>query len=144
MKFFAPHIRALAETDDLDTDLRQHARITLTGFMNPEILQMRRLVTAEAERYPEIGRAYFERSWGRTCALLARTLARLTERGLLQVADPERAAYTYTWLVVSIPANRVAFFGDAATYTTDELHTLADEAARIFLAAYRPSTIREN
>lgn len=135
-EYFRPRILALARTDDLEAALRQHARATLAGIMNPEILQMRRLVMAEADRFPDVGREYFERSWGRTVGLLAETLARLTERGLLNVDDPERAAYLFTWTVVSIPLQRTAFMGNAATYTTEELDEIADEGARVFLAAY--------
>ncbi|MFB4284265.1 TetR/AcrR family transcriptional regulator [Nonomuraea sp. MTCD27] len=133
---FKPAIRALAETDDLETALRDHARMTLAGLMNREILQMRRLVVAEAERFPAIGREYFERSWVRTLKLLAETFAKLTERGLLNTPDPERAAYMFTWLIVSIPTNRVAFLGDAAVGSPEELTGLADEGTRVFLAAF--------
>lgn len=135
-EYFKPSVRALAEVDDLETALRDHARMTLAGLMNREILQMRRLVIAEAERFPDIGREYFERSWGRTLKLLAETFAKLTERGLLNTPDPERAAYMFTWLIVSIPTNRVAFLGDAASGSPEELADLADEGTRVFLAAF--------
>ncbi|MFB9902847.1 TetR/AcrR family transcriptional regulator [Allokutzneria oryzae] len=135
-EFFRPHILTLAETDDLENALRRHARVTVAGIMNPEVLQMRRLVMAEADRFPEVGRQYYERSWVRTTGLLAETLTRLTERGLLQVDDPERAAYLFTWLVVSIPLQRTAFMGNAAICTKAELDEVADEGVRVFLAAY--------
>ena len=141
-EFFAPHIRALAEAADIEEALRANSRLTLAGVMRPEILQMRRLVIAEAERFPDVGRAFYERSWGRTLALLAQTFQRLHDRGVLHVPHPERSAHLYTWLVVSIPANRVAFLGDAATYTPKELDELADEATRVFLAAHQPSPQR--
>ncbi|MER7128411.1 TetR/AcrR family transcriptional regulator [Streptosporangium saharense] len=137
-EYFRPAILALAEADDLETALRDHARMTLAGLTNPEILQMRRLVIAEAERFPAIGREYFERSWGRTLELLAETFAKLTERGLLNTPDPERAAYMFTWLIVSIPTGRTAFLGDAALGSPEELTELADEGTRVFLAAFAP------
>ncbi|WP_433516901.1 TetR/AcrR family transcriptional regulator [Nonomuraea sp. CA-143628] len=137
-EYFKPAILALAETDDLATTLRDHARTTLRGLTDPQLLQMRRLVIAEAERFPEIGREYFERSWVRTLKLLAETFAKLTERGLLNTPDPDRAAYLFTWLIASIPANRAAFLGDAAAGTPEELNALADEGTRVFLAAYAP------
>ncbi|WP_020671034.1 TetR/AcrR family transcriptional regulator [Amycolatopsis nigrescens] len=139
-EYFRPHILALAETDDLGTALRQHARVTVAGIMNPEVLQMRRLVMAEADRFPEVGRQYYERSWVRTTGLLAETLTRLTERGLLKVDDPGRAAFLFTWLVVSIPLQRTAFMGNAAAGTKAELDEFADEGARVFLAAYGTGT----
>jgi TetR/AcrR family transcriptional repressor of mexJK operon len=141
-EFFAPRIRALAEAEDIAEALRANSRITLAGVMQPEILQMRRLVIAEAERFPDVGRAYYERSWGRTLALLAETLQRLHDQGVLHVPHPERSAHFYTWLVISIPANRVAFLGDAETYTPIELDELADEATRVFLAAHQPNQQR--
>lgn len=135
-EYFRPHILALAETDDVETALRRHARATVAGIMNPEVLQMRRLVMAEADRFPDVGRQYYERSWVRTTGLLAETLTRLTERGLLAVDDPGRAAYLFTWLVVSIPLQRTAFMGNATVPTQAELDDVADEGARVFLAAY--------
>ncbi|GAA3739888.1 AcrR family transcriptional regulator [Spinactinospora alkalitolerans] len=138
-EYFRPSILALAEADDLDEAFRRQARITVTGIMNPEVLQMRRLVMAEADRFPDIGRDYYRRSWGRTIELLARSLARLAERGLLTVSDPERAAHMFTWLVVSIPLQRTAFMGNTATYTQAELDAIADEGARVFLAAHPPA-----
>jgi AcrR family transcriptional regulator len=138
-EYFKPRILALAETDDIETAIREHARATITGLTNPDLLKMRRLVIAEAERFPEIGREYYQRSWVRTLELFADTLRTLTRRGLLTVADPDRAAYIFTWLIASIPANKVAFLGDAALDTPDELTAQADEAARVFLAGYSTS-----
>jgi AcrR family transcriptional regulator len=135
-EYFEPRILALAETDDVEKAITQLARDAAVGLTNPELLKMRRLVIAEAERFPGIGREYYERSWARTIGLLAQALVTLTQRGLLAVEDPERAAYIFTWLVISIPSNRVAFLGDAAVGPEAELKELADEGARVFLAAY--------
>lgn len=135
---FKPGNIALAEVeaDQLESALCERARAALTGILAPEVLQMRRLVIAEAERFPEVGRQYYERSWGRTQALLTQSLATLNDRGLLRIDDAERAAYLFVWMAVAIPLNRTAFLGDAATYTSAEIEDLADEATRIFLAAY--------
>jgi TetR/AcrR family transcriptional repressor of mexJK operon len=137
-EFFRPHILALADVDadDLIEAFRRHSHLTIIGIMAPQVLRMRRLVMAEADRFPEIGREYYERSWVRTLDLLATTLARLDERGLLKIPDPQRAAYMFTWLVVSIPLQRTAFMGNAATYTQAELDDIADEGVRVFLAAH--------
>lgn len=137
-EYFRPRILALAETDDIENAIREHARATIRGLTDPELLKMRRLVIAEAERFPEIGREYYQRSWVRTLELFADTLRTLTRRGLLTVEDPDRAAYIFTWLISSIPANKAAFLGDAAVDPPDELTAQADEAARVFLAAYSP------
>lgn len=135
-EYFKPLILALANTNAVEDGIRDFARSTITGLTSPELLKMRRLVIAEAERFPEIGREFYQRSWVRTLRLFADTLKTLSDRGVLAVSDPERAAYIFTWLVISIPANKVAFLGDAALDSPDELIAQADEAARVFLAAY--------
>lgn len=143
-EYFKPRILALAETENIEEAIRDHARSTITGLTNPELLKMRRLVIAEAERFPEIGREFYERSWVRTLQLFADTLKTLTDRALLDVEDPEQAAYIFTWLVISIPANRVAFLGDSALEPPEKLIAQADEAARVFLAAYSPAPPASN
>jgi TetR/AcrR family transcriptional regulator, mexJK operon transcriptional repressor len=135
-EYFKPRILALSESDDVESALRELAHVGAIGLMDPELLKMRRLVIAEAERFPHIGREYYERSWVRTLKLLADALQTLTDRGLLSVPDPERAAYLFTWLYVSIPANRAAFLGDSAAGSRSELIQYADEGVRVFLAAY--------
>src|SRR5439155_24400616 len=49
-------------------------------FMQPRILQLRRLVIGEAGRFPELGRTFYEQGPGRTIAALARRSARLPSR----------------------------------------------------------------
>jgi aminoglycoside phosphotransferase (APT) family kinase protein len=44
----------------------------------------------------------------------------------------------FAWLIVSIPADKVAFLGDAALDPPEELNAQAHEAARVFLAAHTP------
>ena len=135
---FEPLILALAETNDVEDAIHEHARAMVTGIANPDNLKMRRLVIAEAERFPEIGREFYERSWDRTLGLLANTLRTLTRRGLLAIDDPDHAAHIFIWLVNSIAATKVAFLGNTALDPTDELMAHADEVARVFLAAYQP------
>jgi TetR/AcrR family transcriptional regulator, mexJK operon transcriptional repressor len=49
--------------------------------MQPQVLQLRRLVIAEAGRFPELARAYHERAQERVLATLASRLQGLAERG---------------------------------------------------------------
>src|SRR5437016_2733375 len=42
-EFFKPRILALAETDDVRNGIREHARATIAGLTDPELLKMRRL-----------------------------------------------------------------------------------------------------
>ena len=102
------------------------------------LLQHRRLVIGEAERFPELGRAYYERGPGRTADVLSTRFGHLAERGLLRVDDPSLASQEFVWLVLSIPLNR-AMLSRGERFTDEELRRYADEAARVFFAAYRPA-----
>ena len=132
---FWEDIENLAESADAGDALRDAARQLVGIVENPRLLQLRRLVSAEAERFPELGRSYYERGPGRTIAALAEAFERLAERGKLLVPDATLAAEHFNWLVVSIPINRAMFDPDAS-FSRAELDAYADEAVRIFLAAY--------
>ncbi len=130
----------LKESRDLESDLLDFARGQLRRVMQPQVLQLRRLVIGEAGRFPELGRAFYERGPGRTIAALAQAFAHLAERGKLQIDDePLIAAEHFNWLVMSTPLNRAMLGGDALTPVSSELDRYAEAGARAFLAAYAPA-----
>ena len=129
-------VTTLADSDDLATDLRGFARGQLERVMQPRLMQLRRLVIGEANRFPDLGRAFYERGAGRTIAGLAVAFERLTERGLLHAHDPELAAVHFNWLIMAAPVNRAMLLGDEALPTAAELDRYADGGVRAFLAAY--------
>jgi TetR/AcrR family transcriptional regulator, mexJK operon transcriptional repressor len=129
---------ALADSDDLAADLRDLAREQLALVMQKRLMQLRRLVIGEANRFPALGRAFYERGVGRSTAALAAAFKRLTARGLLEAHDPELAAAHFNWLVMSAPVSRAMLLGDAAIPTAAELDRYADGGVRAFLAAYGP------
>jgi TetR/AcrR family transcriptional regulator, mexJK operon transcriptional repressor len=137
--FFAG-IDTLEETKDLEVDLRELARQLIAIVKDQRLLQLRRLVIGEAERFPELGRAYFERGPGRTADMMSSRFRHLAERGLLRVEDPWLAAQEFVWLVLSIPMNRAMLSGDAQ-FTDEELEGYAQEAARVFYAAYGSASL---
>jgi TetR/AcrR family transcriptional regulator, mexJK operon transcriptional repressor len=131
-------IDALEDTEDLETDLRKLAGQLITIVTDPQLLQLRRLVIGEAGRFPELGRSYFERGPGRSTQTLASRFQLLAERGLLRLDDAHLAAQHFNWLVLSIPLNQAMFSVDL-DFSPAELDRYADEAVRIFLAAYGQS-----
>jgi TetR/AcrR family transcriptional repressor of mexJK operon len=128
-------IDALEDTEDLETDLRKLAGQLITIVSDPQLLQLRRLVIGEAGRFPELGRSYYERGPGRSTEGLATRFQHLAERGLLRLDDGLLAAQHFNWLVLSIPLNQAMFSVDM-DFSAAELERYADEAVRVFLAAY--------
>src|SRR5580700_3339107 len=61
----------LSETQDLEHDLGQLARRFVGEIMEPQVLRLRRLVIATADRFPEIGRIWFEQGFERALASMA-------------------------------------------------------------------------
>jgi TetR/AcrR family transcriptional repressor of mexJK operon len=126
----------LEDTGDIEADLRGFARRLLERVMQPRILQLRRLVIGEAERFPELGRTFYEQGPGRTITALAPVFERLAARGALQLDDPLLAAAHFNWLVMSIPLNQAMFLGEDQPPGSAELNRYADAGVRAFLAAY--------
>jgi TetR/AcrR family transcriptional regulator, mexJK operon transcriptional repressor len=129
-------VLALQDTGDLEADLRDLARRQLRQVMQPRVLQLRRVVIAEASRFPELGRVFSERGPGRTIAALARAFERLAERGVLRVDDPKLAAEHFNWLIMSVPLNRAMLLGRDKRPLRAEVERYADSGVRVFLAAY--------
>jgi TetR/AcrR family transcriptional repressor of mexJK operon len=135
---FVAALAVLQETDNLDQDLRELARGYISAVIQPRVLQLRRLVIAEAVRFPDLGRSYYAKAPKQSIDALADCFQRLAERGLLQVEEPLLAAYHFAYLVLTIPLDRAMLSGEAVdkTFTPAELEHFADAAVRVFLAAY--------
>jgi len=134
----ATAVHELPDSGDLAADLRALAHRELELVMQPQILRLRRLVTAEAARFPSLGRMFFERGPGRTIAELATVFERLAGEGKLQISDGVLAATQFNWLVMSVPLNRAMLLGVDAPPSPDELTRYAYEGVAVFLAAYGP------
>lgn len=132
---------AVAATIDAAADtsqaLRALARGFLDGLLQPDVLRLRRLVLAEADRFPEISAAWFEDSFHRSLIVVGEAMTRLSMRGMLRdLPDPTLAAYQFAGLVMYKPMNQAMFAGTAAKPDAAELDRIADQAVEVFLAAY--------
>jgi AcrR family transcriptional regulator len=98
----AEEVLALRHSESVEEDLRQLGAMLLTRVMEPRLLALRRLVIGESGRFPELGRAFYERGPGRTIAALAVVFETLAARGTLTLDDPRAAAGHFNWLIMSI------------------------------------------
>ncbi|SFP04839.1 DNA-binding transcriptional regulator, AcrR family [Amycolatopsis arida] len=135
----ADMVAALGGSDDVPADLRRFARRHIVEVTQPHLIRLRRIIIAEAERFPELARTWYASGPERAHALLAEQLDALARRGLLRVADPLLAAQHLNWLILSIPLNRAMFLGADTALPPGERDRCADEAVRVFLAAYGPA-----
>lgn len=126
----------LANGGDLDKDLSELARRFLTALMQPKVLRLRRLVIANADRFPDVGRTWYEQGFGRVLATLATCFHRLAENHLLHLDDPLLAANHFVGMLLWIPVNQAMFTGNVRHRTKAELEHYADAAVRAFLSAY--------
>lgn len=129
-------IAELGERNDPEKQLLAYAIRQLTVVLTPRLMQLRRLVIGEANRFPALGRALHDGGPGRAIAGLAVAFARWSDRGLLKIADPKAAASHFNWLVMGEPVNQAMLLGDKTIPGPAALRRHAAEGVRVFLAAY--------
>ncbi|RKT18547.1 TetR family transcriptional regulator [Streptomyces sp. 1114.5] len=125
-----------ADADSLEENLLRLARQFLTTLTQPQVLQLRRLIIANADTFPDLGAAWYQQGFERVLATLADTFGRLADRGLLRIEDPLLAANHFSGLLLWIPVNKAMFHG-SPQHNEAELDHYAVAGVRVFLAAYR-------
>lgn len=125
-----------ADPDALEDNLHRLARQFLTALTQPQVLQLRRLIIANADTFPDLGTAWYEQGFERVLATLAATFQRLADEGLLRIDEPLLAANHFSGLLLWIPVNKAMFTG-GPQHTEAELEHYAAAGVRAFLAAYR-------
>jgi TetR/AcrR family transcriptional regulator, mexJK operon transcriptional repressor len=126
----------LRNARDPETDLQELARRYIASVIQPEVLQLRRLVIGEAGRFPDLAQIYYERVPERVLATLASHLEQLAMRGLLRLDDPMLAANHFVALILWVPLDRAMFHLEQESFEAGRLDHLADAGVRVFLAAY--------
>ncbi len=134
--FLATMTSVVGGADDVEIALQELARLYLHFVIRPEVLKMRRLVLAEAGRFPELARTYYEQVPQRVYATLARLFRELADQGALHIEDADSAAQHFAWLVLG-PHLDIGMFCDTSAAVASASDSAADNAVRVFLAAYR-------
>ncbi|MET9622278.1 TetR/AcrR family transcriptional regulator [Streptomyces sp. NPDC006464] len=124
------------DASNLEENLTRLARQFLTTLTHPQVIQLRRLIIANADVFPDLGTEWYERGFQRGLATLAATFQRLADQGLLRIDDPLLAANHFSGLLLWIPVNKAMFTGRSQD-TEADLDRYAAAGARVFLAAYR-------
>jgi TetR/AcrR family transcriptional regulator, mexJK operon transcriptional repressor len=125
----------LSEAQFMEGGLQQLARRMTTTLMDDNLLKLRRLIIANADRMPQLGRSWYEKGFERMLASVASCFQKLTSRGLLQTSDPRLAASHLFGMLLWIPMNEAMFTGSNPRSKAD-LERHADASVEAFLAAY--------
>ncbi len=130
-------VARLGTSQQIEEDLRAFARQHVVDVMQPQIIRLRRMIIAEASRFPELARAWHRAGPQQAHRALAEQITTLCDRGLLTAPDALLAAQHLNYLILSVPLNEAMVTGRDRPYSRRELLRFADEAVRVFLAAYR-------
>jgi TetR/AcrR family transcriptional repressor of mexJK operon len=121
-----------------EAELVELGRKLVDILMQPQMLRLRRLVIANAERFPDVARTWYDQGFGRVLTTLAKSFDGMADRGLLRLEDPLRAANHFVSLLLWIPINEAMFTGVSESKAQAERVLAARSAIQTFLRGYGP------
>ncbi|PJZ84898.1 TetR/AcrR family transcriptional regulator C-terminal domain-containing protein [Leptospira harrisiae] len=121
---------------DIQKYLIDYAIVEVSTLMTPEVIQLRRLVIGEAERFPELAALFFKKGPQVAFDKLAELFAVFCKKGLLQIQDVKKAAEDFNWLILSNFLNRAMFLGNSSLPNQKEIRKHAVHSVSIFLKFY--------
>ncbi len=123
---------------DLRRDLTAIGARLMTFIRRPEAMAMQRLVIGEAERFPELGQAFYDAGPRRKLAALARAFETLMEQGRLRRGDPTLAAEHFFALCQARGHHRVLWNVGPAP-DAKHLRAEIEISVQAFCDAYAPN-----
>lgn len=108
----------------------------LTIVLTPRLMQLRRMVIGEVERFPELGQSLYSHGPVKSINRIRLAIEHYTKIGQIVAYDPQAAATQFNWLIMGEPTNAAMLLGDEGIPHHEALHAHAREAVRIFLCAY--------
>jgi AcrR family transcriptional regulator len=120
----------------LEAELYEFARCYADVLLTSHMLSLHRLAVGEAQRFPELGRLFYNAGPAKVLEGMSHYLAALGKRGHLSISDPEAAGHHFFGLVLNPARNYLLFFGDDAL-SDDEIDKFIRDGLTAFLLAYR-------
>ena len=108
----------------------------ITFVVSPFGQDIFRVCMAEAQRFPELGRAFYESGPKRWTRKIAEFLTSPRARAVLEIEDPLLAADQLAQLCRADLLLKI-MFGVQPGATAEEIDRIAEEAVKTFLARYR-------
>ncbi|MFG1237224.1 TetR/AcrR family transcriptional regulator [Xanthobacter autotrophicus DSM 597] len=133
----------LFESDETDADAESLLKRIGVSFMSmmirPNHIRLVRMVFGVAEKFPAIGRTFFETGPCQGGRRLAELLQRQVEAGRLDIDDCEAAAFEFFNLCQGNQV-KALMFGLSEGPTPEDIERTVGRAVRVFLAAYGPKS----
>ncbi len=138
-QFLAPVSRIFAAGGDIDKQLTLIGRHMLDWALKADTLALKRLIVAEAERFPELAITLHSESSENIVDAIAEVLVVAERDGALQLRDKRFAALQFLEMTVG-PANLLAYYGKPiATAAHRKQHI--DQVVDLFLYGCRARPI---
>lgn len=135
---FVPLVEQMHQVASAETAVHSLAEQFAYAIMNERIQKLRRLVIADATRFPDLAALYWDSGFGRMLVSLSECFTVLDQRGLLCIDDSDLAAQHFAGLLLWIPSNRAMFNVNDPAIDSKELDHVVHVGARAFVRAYSP------
>ncbi len=122
-------------TDDVREALTTAAKRMTRFFMSDVGLQVHRIIVGESQRFPEIGREFYESGPARVHAILRSFLQKEVDRGNLNIEDIDLAADQFPELCKA-GLHLKMVLGLREPPTNEEIDRVIDGAVDMFLCKY--------
>jgi AcrR family transcriptional regulator len=129
------------EGRDLQETLTVFGRQLLEAYMSPSLLGVYRIAIAEANRFPDLVKAFYERGPGRATARLAEILEEAGKQGEVRTGDYLRMADQFVGMIRDNFHLQVAL-GLRPPPSAEEAREAVHSAVDIFLNGVRPDPSR--
>ncbi|MCI4592027.1 TetR/AcrR family transcriptional regulator [Sphingobium sp. BYY-5] len=126
----APDDLRAAESTDIETTLIAVARLRIADLSTPEGVRLRRIVTTESYRFPELLMLSYDRGARPMAEYLADLLRRHDSAGAICVERPDMAASLFMTMVLGGPVRLIASPQAMSPMEVDEW---VQAAVRLFL-----------
>lgn len=121
---------------DIASELRRFALALLRTLSNEHVIALQRLVISEAERFPELSQAFYERAPKQGRIILTTFFLSAMERGVMRRGDPQQAANHFKALVgAHIP--QLLLFNWPVDHSPAAMEVDADAAVDAFMRIWR-------
>ena len=106
-------------------------------IVDPETLKVFRVVIGESERFPELGRRFYDFGPGSMTEMISDYLFRLSDSGVLDIDDPKKAAKYFLSMIIN-PVKLELLCGVREAVSEEEVRQIVSEALAAFLKIYAP------